>query len=110
MHTPNRAPARRTDLGPVAQETRERLLEALHELITTRAWRDVDVVSVARLAGTSPATFYQYFENLLDAFGAMVEHRRRRRQSLGVHTRMVERLLNHEATLRTAAAGGGIRG
>ena len=27
-------------------------------------WRSIKVIDIARQAGTSPATFYQYFENV----------------------------------------------
>jgi len=51
-------------LGPRAAETRQRLLDATEELLATRKLRDLRVIDVARRVGTSPATFYQYFEDL----------------------------------------------
>jgi AcrR family transcriptional regulator len=51
-------------LGPRAAETRQRLLDATEELLATRRLRDLRVIDVARRVGTSPATFYQYFEDL----------------------------------------------
>jgi AcrR family transcriptional regulator len=33
-------------------------------MITTTGYRDVTVIDVARMAGTSPATFYQYFPDI----------------------------------------------
>ena len=41
--------------------TRKRLLAATASLLETTGYRDLRVVEVAREAGTSPATFYQYF-------------------------------------------------
>ena len=41
--------------------TRQRLLAATASLLETTGYRDLKVVEVARDAGTSPATFYQYF-------------------------------------------------
>ena len=41
--------------------TRKRLLAATASLLETTGYRDLKVVEVAREAGTSPATFYQYF-------------------------------------------------
>src|SRR6266568_8910209 len=50
--------------GRRGQETRARLLECLAELLAARSYRDVTVIDVARDAGTSPATFYQYFPDI----------------------------------------------
>lgn len=61
------------ELGPRAQKTRERLLEALSELLAERSVREVSVVDVARRAGTSPATFYQYFADVGEAILALAE-------------------------------------
>jgi AcrR family transcriptional regulator len=55
------------ELGPRALETRRRLLEATVELLAERSVRDVSVVDIARRAGTSPATFYQYFRDVSEA-------------------------------------------
>jgi AcrR family transcriptional regulator len=53
--------------------TRQRLLEATAELLGTTPWRSVKVIDIARLAGTSPATFYQYFENVERAITVLAE-------------------------------------
>src|SRR5579875_835714 len=50
--------------GRRGQATRSRLLECLQEMLKTSAFRDVTVIDVARMAGTSPATFYQYFPDI----------------------------------------------
>lgn len=55
------------ELGPRALETRRRLLDATAKLLSERSVRDVSVVDIARAAGTSPATFYQYFKDVSEA-------------------------------------------
>ena len=54
-------------LGPKALQTRERLLGATDDLLSKRSLRELRVVDIARKAGTSPATFYQYFRDVEDA-------------------------------------------
>jgi len=54
-------------LGPRALETRRRLLDATVELLESSSVRDLSVVEIARRAGTSPATFYQYFKDVGEA-------------------------------------------
>jgi AcrR family transcriptional regulator len=54
-------------LGPRALRTRRRLLDATASLLGERSVRDISVVEIARSAGTSPATFYQYFEDVPEA-------------------------------------------
>jgi AcrR family transcriptional regulator len=54
-------------LGPRALHTRQRLLEATEALLRERSVRDISVVEIARKAGTSPATFYQYFRDVGEA-------------------------------------------
>src|SRR2546426_12586868 len=55
------------ELGPRALQTRQRLLDATAQLLTQQSVRDVSVVDIARTAGTSPATFYQYFKDVSEA-------------------------------------------
>ena len=50
--------------GKRGQATRRRLLESTHDLIRATPWRSIKVIDIAKAAGTSPATFYQYFENV----------------------------------------------
>jgi AcrR family transcriptional regulator len=59
--------------GHRGRATRRRLLEATTELVATTPWRSISVVDIARRAGTSPATFYQYFENLEAAVTVLAE-------------------------------------
>ena len=47
--------------------TRGRLLDATHDLISEIAYRDLTVMEISRRAGTSPATFYQYFADIESA-------------------------------------------
>ncbi|UGQ09270.1 TetR/AcrR family transcriptional regulator [Yinghuangia sp. ASG 101] len=53
--------------GRRGQATRQKLLECLREMLDTSPYRDVKVIDVARMAGTSPATFYQYFQDVESA-------------------------------------------
>jgi AcrR family transcriptional regulator len=54
-------------LGPRALQTRRRLLETTAKLLDAHSVREVSVVDIAREAGTSPATFYQYFKDTNEA-------------------------------------------
>jgi len=51
--------------------TRQRLLDHVAEMLAAGSYRDVRVVDVARQAGTSPATFYQYFGDVEEAVLAL---------------------------------------
>src|SRR5262245_18575285 len=55
------------ELGPRALQTRQKLLDATASLLAQESVRDVSVVDIARTAGTSPATFYQYFKDVSEA-------------------------------------------
>jgi AcrR family transcriptional regulator len=55
------------ELGPRALLTRQRLLDATAEGLRHQSVREVSVVEIARRAGTSPATFYQYFSDVSEA-------------------------------------------
>jgi AcrR family transcriptional regulator len=55
------------ELGPRALQTRQKLLDATASLLTQQSVRDMSVVDIARTAGTSPATFYQYFKDVSEA-------------------------------------------
>jgi AcrR family transcriptional regulator len=59
--------------GTRGQATRQRLLEATVALVAETPWRSVKVTDIARRAGTSPATFYQYFENVERAITVLAE-------------------------------------
>lgn len=53
--------------------TRARLLEQTRELLRSTSYRDLKVVDIARGAGTSPATFYQYFPDAESALLALAD-------------------------------------
>src|SRR3954464_8722524 len=44
--------------------TRQRLLECTVDLLATTPYRDLKVTDITRAAGTSRATFYQYFVDI----------------------------------------------
>jgi len=53
--------------------TRQRLLEHTSALLESTSYRDLKVVDIAREAGTSPATFYQYFPDAESALLALAD-------------------------------------
>jgi len=53
--------------------TRRRLLDCAAELLTKTSYRDIKVIDIAREAGTSPATFYQYFPDVEQAVLVLAE-------------------------------------
>jgi AcrR family transcriptional regulator len=59
--------------GRRGRATRQRLLECTAAMLTTTAYRDVKVIDIAREAGTSPATFYQYFADVEAAVLVLAE-------------------------------------
>lgn len=59
--------------GRRGRATRRRLLDCSVEMLETTSYRDVKVVDIAREAGTSPATFYQYFPDVEAAMLVLAE-------------------------------------
>ena len=59
--------------GRRGRATRQKLLEATAALLETTSYRELKVVDIARKAGTSPATFYQYFPDVEVAILALGE-------------------------------------
>jgi AcrR family transcriptional regulator len=59
--------------GERGRLTRRRLLDATVELLNTTSWRSIKVTDIARQAGTSPATLYQYFANVEEAIRVLAE-------------------------------------
>jgi AcrR family transcriptional regulator len=53
--------------------TRRRLLDCTAELLAKTSYRDIKVIDIAREAGTSPATFYQYFTDVEQAVLVLAE-------------------------------------
>ena len=60
-------------LGQRGLRTRARLLDATAQSLERGGLRDLRVVDIARVVGTSPATFYQYFENVEQAILVLAE-------------------------------------
>jgi AcrR family transcriptional regulator len=56
--------------GRRGRATRDRLLKCTADLLEKTSYRDITVIDIASCAGTSPATFYQYFR---DVNAAIVE-------------------------------------
>ena len=50
--------------GRRGRATRDRLLQCTADLLEKSSYRDLTVIDIARCAGCSPATFYQYFEDV----------------------------------------------
>ncbi|HVT64874.1 MAG TPA: TetR family transcriptional regulator [Mycobacteriales bacterium] len=53
--------------------TRKRLVECTIDLLANTSYRDLKVTDITRAAGTSPATFYQYFVDLESVLLAVAE-------------------------------------
>jgi AcrR family transcriptional regulator len=69
-------PARAVDgrvPGKRGRATRQRLLDETESLLAEVAFRDLKVVDISRAAGTSPATFYQYFADVDAAVLSLIE-------------------------------------
>ncbi len=61
-------------IGAKGTRTRHRLIEATIGLLETVGLRDATVAQVAKVAGTSSATFYVYFDGVADVVLAALEH------------------------------------
>ena len=59
--------------GRRGRATRQKLLDATAALLETTSYRELKVVDIARTAGTSPATFYQYFPDVEVAILSLAE-------------------------------------
>ncbi|MCU1351720.1 MAG: regulatory protein TetR [Acidimicrobiales bacterium] len=59
--------------GRRGRATRTRLLDCTADMLRSRSYRDLKVVDIAREAGTSPATFYQYFPDVESAILVLAE-------------------------------------
>ena len=68
--------------GRRGRATRQKLLECTQRMLATTSYRDVKVIDIAREAGTSPATFYQYFADVEGAALVLAEEMARRGQHL----------------------------
>lgn len=54
-------------IGRRGEVTRQKFLDAVDALLEEGTYRELTVADIARRAGTSPATFYQYFSAAEDA-------------------------------------------
>jgi NAD(P)-dependent dehydrogenase (short-subunit alcohol dehydrogenase family) len=88
-------------LGPRALQTRRRLLDATVTLLEASSVRDVSVVDIAREAGTSPATFYQYFKDVGEATLALAE---RASEEMPAVVELIDRAWDGEGGLANARA------
>jgi AcrR family transcriptional regulator len=68
--------------GRRGRATRQRLLDCTRDMLATTSYRDVKVIDIAREAGTSPATFYQYFADVEAAILVLSEEMAQRGQHL----------------------------
>jgi AcrR family transcriptional regulator len=59
-------------MGPKGAKTRQRLLDATQELLGVTKIRDLQVANITRVAKTSPATFYVYFNDVSAAVLALI--------------------------------------
>jgi len=59
--------------GRRGRATRHRLLDCTAAMLGSGSYRELKVVDIAREAGTSPATFYQYFADVESAVLALAE-------------------------------------
>jgi AcrR family transcriptional regulator len=59
--------------GRRGRATRQRLLECTGGMLASSTYRELKVIDIAREAGTSPATFYQYFADVEAAILVLAE-------------------------------------
>jgi AcrR family transcriptional regulator len=81
-------------IGKRAAETRRKLLEATGALLATEGSLDLKVIDIARSVGASPATFYQYFEDVDAALLALADE-------AGAHLAQLEPLVLAEWDRKT---------
>jgi AcrR family transcriptional regulator len=60
-------------IGSKGSGTRQRLLKAADTLLLTQSPMKLTAVAIAKLAKTSPATFYMYFDDVRDVLLALAE-------------------------------------
>jgi len=87
--------------GQRGRATRQKLLECTTELLVATPWRSIKVIDIARKAGTSPATFYQYFENVEAAITVLAEELV---EGVGVLAGLVDGDWSEEASWGTAVS------
>jgi AcrR family transcriptional regulator len=60
-------------IGAKGERTRQKLIDVTVSLLETHGLRDLTVAEIARVAETSPATFYVYFDGVPDVLLAALE-------------------------------------
>ncbi len=88
--------------GRRGRATRQKLLDQTASMLHTTPFRDLKVVDIARQAGTSPATFYQYFPDVESAILVLAEEMALQIPELGAIVR--ERSWKGKAGYDTATA------
>jgi AcrR family transcriptional regulator len=73
--------------GRRGRATRQKLLDETRKMLEATSYRDLKVVDIARDAGTSPATFYQYFPDVEAAILVLAEDMGREGQQLAALVR-----------------------
>lgn len=73
--------------GRRGRATRQKLLEQTASMMVSTPFRDLKVVDIARQAGTSPATFYQYFPDVESAILVLAEEMAQQIPELGAIAR-----------------------
>jgi AcrR family transcriptional regulator len=73
MSTPDPVELRAVDRVPGrrGRATRDKLLGCTVRLLEKTSYRDITVTDIAQCAGTSPATFYQYFQDVNAAIAVL---------------------------------------
>lgn len=79
---PKREPQRRTPRQARSRETRDAIVEAAARLFAERGLRRTTTAQVARLAGVSPGSMYQYFPSKEALVAAIYEREGARQQAL----------------------------
>jgi AcrR family transcriptional regulator len=60
-------------LGPKGLRTRKRIMEATAELLKDRAFGDIKITEIARIAGVTQPNFYTYFKSTEEVVLALAE-------------------------------------
>jgi len=68
-----RVSAKALPMGRKGKDTRRLLMATTRELLNTKSPLELSASTISRGAGTSPATFYVYFENVEDILWALCE-------------------------------------
>ncbi len=73
--------------GRRGRATRQRLLDCTATMLNSSSYRELKVVDIAREAGTSPATFYQYFADVESAVVVLAEEMAAQGRRFAEHVR-----------------------